>query len=140
MNYVRGGQIPILNNSPIIVMKDGEFFLSLGTPGGETIGQTQFQVLLNVLDFGMGIQEAIEAPRLSLRADPNFYTAGAEISMRVEGRVSEDVIRELQAMGHKAELANPYSAGNIQGILVNRETGTMTAGADLRRMMYAIGW
>ncbi len=140
VNYVRGGQIPILNNSPIIVMKNGEFFLSLGTPGGETIGQTQFQVLLNVLDFGMGIQEAIEAPRLSLRADPNFYTAGAEISVRVEGRVSEDVIRELQAMGHNAELANPYSAGNMQGILVNPETGTMTAGADLRRMMYAIGW
>ena len=140
VNYVRGGQIPILNNSPIIVMKDGEFFLSLGTPGGETIGQTQFQVLLNVLDFGTGIQEAIEAPRLSLRADPNFYTAGAEIIVRVEGRVSEDVIRELQAMGHKAELVNPYSAGNMQGILVNPETGTMTAGADLRRMMYAIGW
>ncbi|MCA9072065.1 MAG: gamma-glutamyltransferase [Planctomycetaceae bacterium] len=45
---------------------------SLGTPGGETIGQTQFQVLLNLLDFEMGIQEAIEAPRIALDAEPNF--------------------------------------------------------------------
>ena len=65
VNYARGGQIPVLNNSPIVVMKDGAFYLALGTPGGETIGQTQFQVLLNVLDYGMEIQEAIEAPRIS---------------------------------------------------------------------------
>ena len=76
MNYVRGGQIPLLNNSPIIVMRDGKFFLSLGTPGGETIGQTQFQVLLNILDFDMGIQEGIEAPRICLDAKPNFYKPG----------------------------------------------------------------
>ena len=56
VNYVRGGQIPLLNNSPVIVMKDGEFVLAIGSPGGETIGQTQFQTVLNVLEFGMSIQ------------------------------------------------------------------------------------
>ena len=79
VNYARGGQIPVLNNSPIVVMKDGAFYLALGTPGGETIGQTQFQVLLNVLDYGMEIQEAIEAPRISLIAEPNFYRPGSEV-------------------------------------------------------------
>ena len=59
VNYVRGGQTPLLNNSPIIVMKDGAFVLAIGTPGGETIGQTQFQTVLNVLEFGMSIQEAV---------------------------------------------------------------------------------
>ena len=59
VNYARGGQIPVLNNAPTIVMKDGAFFVALGTPGGETIGQTQFQVLLNIIDYGMGIQQAI---------------------------------------------------------------------------------
>ena len=72
VNYVRGGQIPLLNNSPIIVMREGKFLLSLGTPGGESIGQTQFQVLLNVLDFDMRIQEAIEAPRYV----PTFFGGG----------------------------------------------------------------
>ena len=140
VNYARGGQIPILNNSPIIVMKDGKFVLALGTPGGETIGQTQFQVLLNLLDFEMGIQEAIEAPRIALNADPNFYRAGSEVTIRAERRLATQVVADLEAMGHTVELSREYSAGNMQGILVNSETGTMAAGADLRRTMYAVGW
>ena len=140
VNYVRGGQIPILNNSPTLVMKDGEFFLALGTPGGETIGQTQFQVLLNVLDFGMGIQEAIEAPRISVDAAPSFYKPGADVTVGVERRVAPAVIGRLLEMGHDAQAAREYSMGSMQGILRNPETGTMMAGADPRRMMYAIGW
>ncbi len=140
VNYVRGGQTPLLNNSPIIVMRDGEFVLSLGTPGGETIGQTQFQVLLNLIDFEMGIQEAIEAPRVSLHADPNFYKPQAEVSMRVESRVSAAVIARLRAMGHRPEPIAGFAIGNMQGILMNPKTGTMTAGADPRRSMYAVGW
>ena len=140
VNYVRGGQIPILNNSPTLVMKDGEFFLALGTPGGETIGQTQFQVLLNVVDFGMGIQEAIEAPRIALSADPNFYVPGTDVTVRVEGRMAPFVINRLREMGHDVQVAREYSMGSMQGILRNVETDTMMAGADPRRMMYAIGW
>jgi len=140
VNYVRGGQIPILNNAPTLVMKEGEFVLALGTPGGETIGQTQFQVLLNVVDFDMSIQEAIEAPRLSLHADPSFYMPGAAVRVRVESRVAPLVISRLVEMGHDAQAVREYSIGSMQGILRNPETGTMMAGADPRRMMYAIGW
>ena len=140
MSYVRGGQIQILNNSPTLVMKDGTFFLALGTPGGETIGQTQFQVLLNVIDFGMGVQKAIEAPRISLVADPSFYLPGAEVTVRVERRMAPLVVSRLREMGHDAETVGEYSIGSMQGILRNPETGTMMAGADPRRMMYAIGW
>ena len=140
VNYVRGGQIPILNNAPTLVMQDGEFFLALGTPGGETIGQTQFQVLLNVIDFEMSIQEAIEAPRLSLNADPSFYMPGAAVRVRVEGRVAPLVISRLMEMGHDVQPVREYSMGSMQGILRNPDTGTMMAGADPRRMMYAVGW
>ncbi|MDA2930720.1 gamma-glutamyltransferase family protein, partial [Acidobacteria bacterium AH-259-O06] len=106
VNYARGGQIAILNNSPIIVLKDGKFVLALGTPGGETIGQTQFQALLNVLDFGMSIQEAIAAPRFALVADPNFYKPGASLKLRIESRVSQEEVRKLEKMGHKTEWAS----------------------------------
>ena len=140
VNYVRGGQIPILNNAPTLVMKDGELFFALGTPGGETIGQTQLQVLLNVLDFDMSIQEAIEAPRLALNAAPSFYLPGAAVTVRVEGRVAPLVISRLVEMGHDVQVAPEYSIGSMQGILRNPNTGTMMAGADPRRMMYAIGW
>ena len=114
--------------------------MALGTPGGETIGQTQFQVLLNILDFGMGIQEAIEAPRIALVADPNFYRAGSDIAVRLEGRIAPQVIDDLEAMGHTVEVARKWEFGNMQGVLMNPETGTMTAGADPRRMTYAVGW
>ena len=140
VNYARSGQIPVLNNAPTLVMKNGKFVLALGTPGGETIGQTQFQVLLNVLDYGMGIQEAIEAPRIALEAGPNFYRAGSEITVRLEGRIAQQVAVDLEAMGHSVVVSGEWTFGNMQGVLANLDTGTLTAGADPRRMSYAIGW
>ena len=140
VNYVHAGQIPVLNNSPTLVMQDGTFYMSLGASGGETIGQTQFQVLLNVLDFGMSIQEAIEAPRIALSADPSFYRPGSDVTVRVEGRIPPHVVAELTAMGHDVEVVREYTLGNMQGIVASPETGMMVAGADPRRMMYAIGW
>lgn len=140
INYARGGQVPILNNSPVVVLKDGEFILALGTPGGETIGQTQFQVLVNILDFGMPVQAAIEAPRFSLFASPNFYRENAEITMRIEDRIPVSQFEGLEALGHEVQLAPSYSLGSIQAILKNESLGTITAGADPRRAAYAIGW
>lgn len=140
VNFVAPGKIPLLNNSPLLVFKDGRFVMSFGSPGGETIGQTQFQMAVNVLDFGMPVQQAIEAPRISLDAAPNFYKPGAEISMRIENRVSPDVVKGLQAKGHKVLLSGEWSMGSMQAILANPETGAMTAGGDPRRTVYAIGW
>ena len=140
VNYARGGQIPILNNAPTLVMRDGEPFLALGTPGGETIGQTQFQVLVNVIDFGMDLQEAIEVPRLAVAAAPNFYRSGAEMTIQIENRVPPATMQRMRELGHTVEPVDEYSIGSMQGILWNLEADTMAAGADPRRMMYAVGW
>jgi len=141
VNYVRAGQIPILNNSPIVVLRDGKLALTLGSPGGETIGQTQFQTLVNVLDFKMPIQEAIESPRFALQASPNFYRAGSPITVRIEGRFPAATLDALRGMGHTLTVVPGFGAiGNMQGILVDPTHGTMTAGADPRLSGYAIGW
>ena len=142
VNYVRAGQIAILNNSPVIVLKDGRPVLALGTPGGETIGQTQFQVLVNVLDFGLTIQQAIEAPRFRLDPDPNFYKPGASIQLSFEQRWPASVVSALEAKGHALRPLPDFTAGvgGMQGILLDLEHGTMTGGADPRRAGYAIGW
>ena len=142
VNYVRGGQIPLLNNSPVIVMREGRLVLAIGTPGGEGIGQTQLQALVNVLDFGMPIQVAIEAPRFILDAEPNFYKAGAGITVAMEQRVSAQARERLKAMGHQLRLLPEFTpaVGGMQGILVSLDKGTMAAGADPRRAGYAIGW
>ncbi len=140
VNYLEGGKISLLGNGPAVVMKDGKPFMIYGTPGGEGIGQTTFQVLLNVVDFGMGIQDAIEAPRGTLSANPDFYTPGAAITVGLESRIPEEVIKEFEAKGHTIRLYPEFtsSVGGMQGIIIHPEFGTWTAGADPRREGYAI--
>ena len=125
----------------VIVLKDGALAYVFGTPGGETIGQTQFQVLLNLIDIEMPVQQAIEAPRLALNATPNFYRPGATIAVQVEGRVPAATIAALRAMGHTVEVQAGWgSLGHMQVIRVDPKTGARTAGADPRRTGYAMGY
>ena len=141
VNYVGAGKIPILNNSPVVVLKNGQLAFVFGTPGGETIGQTEFQVLLNLVDFDLPVQAAIEAPRLVLDAKPNFYKPGAAITVQVEGRVPPATIAALKAMGHTVEVLPGWgSLGHMQVIRVDQKTGAKTAGADPRRTGYAMGY
>ena len=140
-NYVGAGKVPILNNSPIVVLKDGRLAFVFGTPGGETIGQTQFQVLVNLIDFQLPVQQAIEAPRFSLSAEPNFYKPGAEIEVSIEGRMNQKTIDALKAMGHKLRVLPGWgSIGHMQTIKIDPVTGAITAGGDPRRTGYAMGY
>src|SRR5205085_7185294 len=106
---------PILNNSPIIILKDGKLSFVFGSPGGETIGQTEFQMLVNLIDFEMPLQRAIEAPRFSLDADPNFYKPGSTIQVQIEGRVPAATIEALTKMGHQVRVLPGWgSIGHMQ--------------------------
>jgi len=141
VNYVGAGKIPLLNNSPVVVLKDGKVAFVFGTPGGETIGQTEFQVLVNLIDFDMPVQQAIEAPRFALDAKPNFYKAGADITVEIEGRASPETIAALKKMGHNVKVLPGWgSIGHMQAIRVDPKTGTMMAGGDPRRTAYAMGY
>ena len=141
VNYVGAGKVPILNNSPVVVMKDGKPAFVFGSPGGETIGQTEFQMLVNLIDFDLPGQQAIEAPRFVLTANPNFYKPGAEIIVEIENRVPAQTIAALKAMGHTVRVLPGWgSLGHMQAIRIDPKTGTMTAGGDPRRTAYAMGY
>ena len=88
----------------------------------------------------MSIQEAVAAPRIALSAEPNFYKPGASITMRVEERIPEVITEELETMGHSVQRIDGYSLGSMQGVLADLENGTLAAGADPRRVAYAVGW
>jgi gamma-glutamyltranspeptidase/glutathione hydrolase len=133
------GKVPLLGNGPTVVLDKGRLKLVFGSPGGETIGQTQFQFLVNAIDRDMPIQAAIEAPRFALDADPNFYKPGAAITIQAEGRFSPAVLEGLTAMGHRIEPVGPYAIGSVQGIMADA-SGARMAGADPRRMGYAVGY
>ena len=141
VNYVGAGKIPLLNNSPVVVLKDGKLAFVFGSPGGETIGQTEFQMLVNLIDFNLPVQQAIEAPRFALDADPNFYKPGAQITVQIENRMPAETIAALKAMGHKVQVLQGWgSLGHMQAIRIDPKTGTMMAGGDPRRTAYAMGY
>jgi gamma-glutamyltranspeptidase/glutathione hydrolase len=141
INYVGAGKIPILNNSPVVVLKDGKLAFVFGSPGGETIGQTEFQMLVYLADFDMPVQQAIEAPRFVLNAKPNFYKPGADIEVEVESRMPAETIAALKAMGHNIRVLPGWgSLGHMQAIRIDPKTGTMMAGGDPRRTAYAMGY
>ena len=119
--------------SPMLVFRDGALFSALGTPGSWGIQQTSVQFLTNVLDYGMNIQAAIEAPRFRIES------AGTNVS--IEGRVSKSIRRALKARGHDVKVLPDYSpvCGGAQGIVVDAESGALMGGADPRRDGYAIG-
>ncbi len=142
VNYVRGGQIPLLNNSPSMVLKNGKIAMVFGTPGGETQGQTELQMLVNVIDFHMAAQQAVEAPRFELEAKPNFYKPGSGITVYIEDRVPKASLQTLESWGHHLSPTADFtpSVGGMQAIVIDQEKGTMFAGADPRRTGYAVGW
>jgi gamma-glutamyltranspeptidase/glutathione hydrolase len=119
--------------APMQVLHNGEFFLSIGTPGSYGILQTTLQMLLHILDFGMSIQEAIEAPRFR-------YYEGRRVQM--EDRVPAKTRKALQALGHQIESIGDWSwsVGGGQGILRHPESGVLQGGADPRRDGYAVGF
>lgn len=115
------GRRKLSGDVPLFVMRDGRPWLAVGTPGGHTIGQTVPQIVMNVLDFGMDVQEAIAAPRVSF-AEPNW--------LLVEEGVPEQVRAELEARGHHLRLVG--ALGNAHGL-------TVTWGADGRPVAFAGG-
>ena len=119
--------------APTQTFKAGKFFTSMGTPGSWGILQTTPQFLTNVLDYGMNVQEAIEAPRFR-------YFAGRQVEM--EERFSSHVRRALEEKGHEVTIVQPFSwsVGGAQGLQVDPESGVFHGGADPRRDGYAIGW
>jgi gamma-glutamyltranspeptidase/glutathione hydrolase len=141
---VAPGKRPRLTPCPAIVFKDGKPFMPLGTPGGDVQCQAMLQVFLNVAVFGMEAQAAIEAPRFATYSypgsfEPHEYHAD---ELRVERRLAATVGDALAAKGHEVVTWPDWTwrAGGVCTITIDRAKGILTAGADPRRMGYAIGW
>ena len=132
-NEIAPHKRPAHTLSPAMVFKDNAPWLALGTPGG--MGQTQFlaQILSNLIDFGMDIQQAIEAPR--------WQSKGAS-TVEMETRFPSETKLHLQNAGFKVKVTESWDfrMGGAEGILMDRSTGVFQAGADPRRDGYAIGY
>ena len=119
--------------TPTIVLKDGKLFMVLGSPGGPRIITTVANILMGVVDYGMNIQQSVNAPR--------FHNQWLPDSEYVEPGVSLDTIRLLKQMGHNVVPDNEdhyWSDGEC--ILVDPQSGKRQGASDGRNNGHAVGY
>ena len=137
------GKRPRLTPNPAMAFRDGKLWMPFGTPGGDVQCQSMVQLFLNVAEFGMDVQQAIEAPRVASWSFPDSgwphgYTPAA---MSAEGRIDPATIAELERRGHRVDVWDDWTPrmGALCAITIDRERDTLAVGADLRRDNYALG-
>lgn len=124
-NAIAPKKRPLSAMTPTIVLRpDGSFYFTVGSPGGPTIINTVLQVIVNIIDHGMNIQQAIDAPRIHHQWLPD------ELVYEPYG-LAEDTKRALEARGHKLT-ARPRYMGDAEGIMREEKTGVLLGATDPR--------
>ncbi len=129
-NAIEPGKRMLSSMTPTILEKDGQLFMVVGTPGGSTIITSVFQTILNVVDFGMDMQEAVSAPRFHHQWLPAVVAAEKQA-------ISKPVRHALSTTGYK--LVNRRAIGRVDAILVLPD-GTLQGGADPRGDDVTLGY
>ena len=127
-NAIQARKTPLSSMTPTIVLRDGKLYLVVGSPGGPTIINTVLGVLVNVIDFGMNVADAVDAPRLHHQWMPDV--------LRVERGFSPDTVALLKARGHTIEFEN--AQGEVAAILAH--DGWLEGSADPRTEGTAKGY
>src|SRR5260370_6759442 len=142
-NVVAPGKRPRITLTPTLVLKNGQPFMVLSTPGGDNQDQALLQVLLNVIEFGMNPQEAVEAPRFDTQHyvssfDNHEFMAGL---LNIESRISAAVISRLGARGHRLKIQSAWDTGSSPPLIIyDAKSCLLSDGADPRRGRYALAW
>lgn len=130
-NAIAPGKRPLSAMTPTFVKKKGRLFLVLGSPGGPTIINNVFQVILEVVDFGRNIQQAVDNPRIHHQWLPDELVVEEDALVR-------DVRRALEKKGHVIRVRPDF--GGVNAILVDAESGWRLGAADPRRNGAARGY
>ena len=137
------GKRPRLTPNPAMAFRDGKLWMPFVTPGGDVQCQSMTQLFLNVAEFGMDVQQAIEQPRVASWSFPDsgFPHGYTPAAMSAEGRIGPETVKELERRGHVVEVWDDWTPrmGALNAITINRQRETLEVGADLRRDNYAMG-
>jgi gamma-glutamyltranspeptidase / glutathione hydrolase len=141
-NALAPGKRPRSTLATTLIMKDGQPYGLMGSPGADDQIMRTVQTLLNMVDFGMNVQQAIEAPRWSTRSFPAspFPHTMYPGDLGIESRIGEKVQQALIAKGHKLRVSGPWSMSEMAVIVIDPKTGMLQAGADPRNDAYAWAW
>jgi gamma-glutamyltranspeptidase/glutathione hydrolase len=131
MNAVAPFKRPLSSMTPTIVTKDGATVFVTGSPGGPRIISTALLTILNFVDYGMDVQQAVSAPRIHHQWIPD--------KLSVEQAIPEDVIQGLRDRGHTVQVSD-WNWGAAEAIAIDPETGWHTGGSDPRTDGLALGY
>lgn len=128
---------PLSSMSPLIMFKKEKPFLVLGSPGGTRIFSSLTQIIINITDFDMSLDEAIEAPRFF-----SYSSQGKPRSISLESRFPEKTYEALKNIGHSIRIREAFDKyfGGAQGILILQDKKVILGGADSRRDGYGAGY
>jgi gamma-glutamyltranspeptidase/glutathione hydrolase len=141
-NVLKPGKRPFHTIIPAMAMKDGKPWFTFGVMGGDMQPQGHVQVLVNLIDFGMNVQAAGEAPRLEHigSATPTGRPGAANGgTVQVEPGITDDIVKELARRGHDVARVR-VNGGGYQGILIDPKTGLLHGGSEARKDGAAVGY
>jgi gamma-glutamyltranspeptidase/glutathione hydrolase len=141
VNVLKPGKRVRQTINPALALKDGKPYMVFGTPGADTQPQAQLQFFLNVAEFGMNVQQALEQDYVvSTSFKSSYYPHEAEGKLQVPSTVPKHVLDELAAMGHKLDLRNVRGVGSVKAIVVHPGTGVLMGGVSPTRDSYVMAY
>jgi gamma-glutamyltranspeptidase/glutathione hydrolase len=129
-NAIQPNKRPLSSMVPTIILRDGRLFMLVGSPGGSRIPSSVLQVILNVIDFGMNAQDAVDAPRIHHQWQPD--------KLYLERGISPDTAALLRARGYNIEQSENVVLGRVEAIV--NDGGWLEGGSDGRGSGRAAGY
>jgi gamma-glutamyltranspeptidase/glutathione hydrolase len=141
VNVLRPGKRVRQTINPALALKDGKPYVVFGTPGADTQPQAQLQFFLNVVEFGMNVQQALEAGSVvSTSFKSSYYPHAAAGTLQVPASLPRHVLDELAAMGHKLDVRDARGVGSVKAIIVHPRTGVLMGGVSPTRDSYVMAY
>jgi gamma-glutamyltranspeptidase len=127
--------------NPALALKDGKPFLVFGTPGADTQPQTQLQFFLNVAEFGMPVQQALEQPAVISNSFRDSYAPHAVLGKLLTPAMLASPVRDaLAAKGHRLDVRDVKGVGSVKGIMIDPRTGVLHGGVSPTGDSYVMAW
>ena len=141
VNVLRPGKRVRQTINPALALKDGKPYMVFGTPGADTQPQAQLQFFLNVAEFGMNVQQALEQEYIvSTSFKSSYYPHVAEGKLQIPSSLPKHVLDELAAMGHKLDIRNVRGVGSVKAIVIHPRTGVLMGGVSPTRDSYVMAY
>jgi gamma-glutamyltranspeptidase/glutathione hydrolase len=127
--------------NPALALRDGRPFVTFGTPGADTQPQTQLQFFLNLVEFDMNVQEALEQPTvISTSFRESYYPHEVAGELQTPVMLPEHVREQLAQMGHRLDVGQSRGAGAVKAIVIHPETNVLMGGVSPTRDSYVMAW